>query len=47
LHIHPGAYDLLIAAHALALGLAIVTNNAREFHRVPQLTVENWAEEAR
>jgi tRNA(fMet)-specific endonuclease VapC len=40
-----GAYDLLIAAHALALGLTLVTNNAREFRRVPQLIVENWAQE--
>lgn len=40
-----GAYDLLIAAHALALGLTLVTNKPREFRRVPQLTVENWAEE--
>jgi len=40
-----GAYDLLIAAHALSLGLTLVTNNAREFRRVPQLIVENWAEE--
>ena len=39
-----GAYDLLIAAHALALGLTLVTNNVREFRRVPQLRVENWAE---
>ena len=40
-----GAYDLLIAAHALALGLALVTNNTREYCRVPQLIVENWATE--
>jgi tRNA(fMet)-specific endonuclease VapC len=40
-----GAYDLLIAAHALALGLTLVTNNLREFRRVPQLLVDNWAEE--
>jgi|SRR5208337_4136396 len=39
-----GAYDLLIAAHALSFGLILVTNNSREFRRVPQLTVENWAE---
>jgi len=39
-----GAYDLLIAAHALALGLTLVTNNVREFRRVPQLNIENWAE---
>ena len=40
-----GAYDLLIAAHALTLGLTLVTNNAREFRRVPQLIVENWVKE--
>lgn len=40
-----GAYDLLIAAHALSLGLILVTNNTREFRRIPQLIVENWAEE--
>ena len=39
-----GAYDLLIAAHALALGLSLVTSNVREFARVPGLRVENWAE---
>ena len=39
-----GAYDMLIAAHALTLGLTLVTNDAREFRRVPQLIVENWAE---
>lgn len=37
-----GANDLLIAAHALALGCAIVTGNEREFARVPGLRVENW-----
>jgi tRNA(fMet)-specific endonuclease VapC len=40
-----GAYDLLIAAHALSLGLTLVTNNVREFRRIAQLRVENWAEE--
>ncbi|SPE22457.1 tRNA(fMet)-specific endonuclease VapC [Acidobacteriia bacterium SbA2] len=40
-----GAYDLLIASHALSLGLTLVTNNVREFRRVPQLRVENWVEE--
>jgi tRNA(fMet)-specific endonuclease VapC len=38
-----GAHDLLIAAHARCLRLTLVTNNAREFERVPGLTVENWA----
>lgn len=39
-----GAYDLLIAAHALSLDLTLVTNNAREFRRVPHLMAENWVE---
>jgi len=38
-----GAYDLLIAAHALSLGLTLVTNNVREFRRIASLSVENWA----
>nr|WP_276118706.1 type II toxin-antitoxin system VapC family toxin [Pararhizobium qamdonense] len=37
-----GLADLLIAAHALSLGLTIVTNNTREFSRVEGLTIENW-----
>lgn len=37
-----GQNDLLIAAHARALGLVLVTNNVREFERVPGLVVENW-----
>lgn len=36
-----GHHDLLIAAHALSLGLTIVTANEREFLRVKNLTVEN------
>ncbi len=39
-----GSLDLLIAAHALALGRTIVTNNTREFSRVMGLKVENWGE---
>ncbi|TDR85198.1 type II toxin-antitoxin system VapC family toxin [Enterovirga rhinocerotis] len=38
-----GANDLWIAAHARSLGLTLVTNNEREFRRVPGLSVENWA----
>jgi tRNA(fMet)-specific endonuclease VapC len=41
-----GANDLLIAAHARTLGLILVTNNTREFSRVPGLTIENWTEPA-
>jgi tRNA(fMet)-specific endonuclease VapC len=37
-----GANDMLIAAHALALGHAIVTDNEREFARVENLPLENW-----
>ena|SRR5271165_2073523 len=37
-----GNNDLWIAAHALALDLTLVTNNEREFRRIPGLSVENW-----
>lgn len=37
-----GPLDLLIAAHALSEGLILVTNNTKEFTRIPKLTVENW-----
>lgn len=37
-----GANDLLIAAHAASLGLILVTNNTREFRRIPHLAIENW-----
>jgi tRNA(fMet)-specific endonuclease VapC len=37
-----GPYDLLIAGQARARGLTLVTNNVREFRRVPDLRVEDW-----
>lgn len=37
-----GPNDMLIAAHALSLGMTVVTANEREFSRVPGLAVENW-----
>ena len=40
-----GPNDMLIAAHALALDITVVTANAREFSRVPGLKVENWLSE--
>lgn len=40
-----GPNDLLIAAHALSLGLTVVTANAGEFSRVPGLGVEDWLTE--
>jgi tRNA(fMet)-specific endonuclease VapC len=38
-----GSNDVWIAAHASAAGLILVTNNQREFRRVPGLELENWA----
>jgi tRNA(fMet)-specific endonuclease VapC len=37
-----GSMDTLIAAHAVSLGITLVTNNLREFGRVPGLTIETW-----
>ncbi len=37
-----GPLDTLIAAHALALDVTLVTDNVREFSRVPGLRIENW-----
>jgi tRNA(fMet)-specific endonuclease VapC len=37
-----GPYNMLIAGHARALGLILVTNNLKEFQRVPGLILENW-----
>lgn len=36
-------FDRLIAAHALSLGLTLVTNNEADFADIPGLRVENWA----
>lgn len=38
-----GPHDLLIAAQALQEKLVLVTNNVREFRRIPGLKIENWA----
>lgn len=37
-----GAMDVLIAAHAIGLGVILATRNVREFRRVPGLRVEDW-----
>ena len=37
-----GPLDMLIAAHALSLGLTIISNNIRQFSRVPGLKCEDW-----
>jgi tRNA(fMet)-specific endonuclease VapC len=39
-----GNNDLLIAAHARSLDAVLVTNNTKEFSRVPDLTLEDWIE---
>ena len=38
-----GSLDMLIAAHALSLNCTLVTNNEKEFSRIENLTLENWA----
>jgi len=40
-----GNNDLLIASQARSLNAVLVTNNVKEFSRVPDLTVENWIDE--
>ncbi|MCP4486972.1 MAG: tRNA(fMet)-specific endonuclease VapC [Gammaproteobacteria bacterium] len=37
-----GPYDMMIAAHARSSGMILVTNNTKEFDRVPGLRLENW-----
>ena len=37
-----GEFDAMIAAHALALGVTLVTNNVKHFSRVPGLKLANW-----
>jgi tRNA(fMet)-specific endonuclease VapC len=37
-----GAMDMLIAAHAISLGIPLVTNNVREFARITSLNVIDW-----
>jgi tRNA(fMet)-specific endonuclease VapC len=37
-----GSLDTLIAAHALSLRVTLITNNVKEFRRVPNLKLENW-----
>jgi len=39
-----GPYDMMIAGHARSMGLILVTNNLKEFERVPGLRLENWVE---
>jgi tRNA(fMet)-specific endonuclease VapC len=37
-----GSLDTLIGAHALSLGATLVTNNTKEFKRIPKLKVADW-----
>jgi tRNA(fMet)-specific endonuclease VapC len=41
-----GPYDLQIAAQAIARNYVLVTNNTKEFARIPQLVLENWVEQS-
>jgi tRNA(fMet)-specific endonuclease VapC len=38
-----GPHGMMIAGHARALGLILVSNNLKEFERVPGLRLQNWA----
>jgi tRNA(fMet)-specific endonuclease VapC len=38
-----GPLDMMIAGHAKSLDYTVVTNNTKEFNRVPGLNIENWA----
>ena len=38
-----GSLDMLIAAHALSIACTLVTNDEKEFIRIPNLNIENWA----
>lgn len=37
-----GSLDTMIAAHALSLDVTLITNNTKEFERVPNLKLDNW-----
>jgi len=37
-----GSLDMLIAAHALSIACTLVTNNEKEFTRIPNLKIDNW-----
>ena len=37
-----GSLDTLIAAHALSLNVTLITNNVKEFKRLPNLKLDNW-----
>jgi tRNA(fMet)-specific endonuclease VapC len=37
-----GSLDMLIAAHVLSIGCILVTNNEKEFSRIPNLQIDNW-----
>ena len=37
-----GSLDMLIAAHAISIACILVTNNEKEFIRIPNLKIDNW-----
>jgi tRNA(fMet)-specific endonuclease VapC len=38
-----GPYDMMVAGHARSTGLVMVTNNVKEFERVPGLLIDDWS----
>lgn len=40
-----GNNDLLVSSHARSMNAVLVTNNVREFSRIPDLSIENWVDE--
>jgi tRNA(fMet)-specific endonuclease VapC len=40
-----GSLDMLIAAHALSTNCTLITNNKREFSRIPNLKIDNWVKQ--
>ena len=39
-----GAYDVMIAAQGAARGLTVITHNTKEFERIPEISLADWAE---
>jgi tRNA(fMet)-specific endonuclease VapC len=40
-----GSLDMLIAAHALSIDCTLITNNEKEFIRIPDLKIDNWVKD--
>jgi len=40
-----GSLDMLIAAHAISLNSVLISNNEKEFNRIPNLRIDNWVKQ--